>query len=1220
MAHEKAGPTGPIEATLTALRELPKNPGLDLRQVPGTRAHANAQREAAQQSFADTFVDSLAPAVRGVVTKVRQEGALGLIGFRDEAPDGYDKAAFAKTLPPQIDRNTAENILDEDSLAAANRALGRALDELERGARVAQQAPGHAFAVVAGSVIDGDIPLILAPGGALLQARVAGATLKAAMKGGMTARAAARLSNFTQGINAGFQAGAVVGIMDQSARETAEWSDLAMILLASTTLGAGLNTALKGGHRVNMKVAEREFLARVARNDPNLTDNLNVEDMVQAADTYQPDRALRAGVLGEEAPVAPAATDTDLAAGILRGEQPKAPPATREDGGLVIGGEEVKGVGAEASGAAGRPKRVLEDPEGPIGDAEADWIDHSDEWVWDQNFREERERLADLWWAKIVTNEFGGFSTVFFHDLYKGQATMGNYIAGTIFESPSGLGRGRATSSTRMENYHTRIQTHIGRHIDPLMNKWANETMQPGGMKNMTWANSGYHISSAGRRMWSRELMLEMSDRANGRLRSGRHSAIVEAADRYEAAGREALEIGRGKAGETALDGFDRLTGVQDRRGYNPYRWDGFAINRVLKRGVKMADIEDALANGYRAAGMSEAKDAKLVAKAVLARARAGASELDVSVQTMMTTDGREALQTALRDSGVSEKEIQGLMRRLLGDQAEKGKESFAKTRNELDLGVEIRTTDGGEKLQLVDLLDNDMHRTWQRYARQMSGAAALARNGITNRATRTTVIKALQAEQRALGEAVTSTQMMEAMFSHFNAGPTHGFSSLEGTTNVGIGRVLSTMKRIANLGLLEKLGITQLSELGAAIGQMGIANYWRRGVLIAWDKELRAGNKALLDDVAYITGEIGYDERMYAEWLDLDDVSRQDAATWTQKVAQGASDMSSNGAFIQAYTSGFNLIRSYQQKVSMVGIVDKVFRTLKNDGIDGFLARAESELGLGRLELEQLDNLIHSGVIEFDPTGKFVNRIHLDKWDVELAETFGSALRRNMNTIVQRSMAGEQDSWMHTGWGSLMTHLMTFPMAAFQKQFIRHAKHMDMEALSTTLYGLGTAYAAIHIRDVIDNRDDTEANRAVRAFNYNNASSWIGMAWNPAATIMGLDDVRIGGYGPHESVVPPVFTQADALRRVPGALWSAAAGDMDYYDKQAIKALPFAGTYVISAVVASLYEGITAERKNEPAEPKRTRSKPDAGLSHRSLGDILKHSGVQAAIAKADG
>ncbi len=373
----------------------------------------------------------------------------------------------------------------------------------------------------------------------------------------------------------------------------------------------------------------------------------------------------------------------------------------------------------------------------------------------------------------------------------------------------------------------------------------------------------------------------------------------------------------------------------------------------------------------------------------------------------------------------------------------------------------------------------------------------------------------------------------------------------------------------MANISLLESLGLTQLAETGATIAQNGLANWWSRGPAALLSKELKQGNNELLDDLAYFSGRIGDDHRHFAVWLDLDDVSTRDRNDWMKGIAK----FSSNAQWLQGYTSMFNQVRRFQQTTAVLGAADKVMRTIQQAAAKGadidptWARRFEADLGLGAEHIQGIEQLISSGVIEFASVGRqtFVNRLNMDKWDPELGEVFAGSLVRNMNQLVQKSMAGEQDAWMHTQWGSIITHLKTFPMQAEQKQFVRNMRHMDTTSLTTLLYGMSTAAVALSVRDAMNGRERSASELATAAFSYSNMTGFVPMAVDPVMTILGLEDARFNRFGPYTDMTPPIFKVASDLRRVPGALWDTAIGEGDYYDRQALKAIPFAGTYGLS-------------------------------------------------------
>ena len=1113
--------------------------------LPGTARAQEIAVEDAQQPWTADLMDGLSSTAVGAGVEIIQDEALpladeimpitpdmgtldihkralatvagagmSLLGYRAGKKD-YDKEAQYELLTKGVPYEYHDDIMENDSYDAAVRARSRVLSDMERGGRMAAQKDGG-LAMLAGSLFDVDLPLSMFSGGAYGSAKIAGAAIKTARTLRLSPGAALRLSGAAQGLNAGFQAGAVVGVADAHMRETTGWQDVANMALQSMLLGGGIGAASKGDVRASVRAAQKEFFDNIAKDAPAYREHPDVGAM-QGDDIsiYMPDGEFQVkdGVVG--APV---------------------------EGSTVGAQQATPGLGMSATPTSGATP------------TNQNWITAAETWRHDSGWGDRKADADDEWWAKVASFGALNLATNDFRRLYQTKSAVANYMAGNIFESANGLGRGQATAAMRMENYHNRIQQHLGPKVMKEQAEWAKQN-------NMTMGGSGYHISQTGIGVFNREVMLELNDRRMGR-QSTRNPTIKRAADQYEIAGMEALGIGQGKQGQTPVDGFDA---IQPSRGYTPYKWSGAKIVQLEKAGiVDRADLEAGLAQSYRASGMAMGKDADAVAKAVIHRAISKDADMDMSVMSMLTGDGKDFLRESMIMSGMKEADADILIDRMTGSQHNKSKESFAKTRNDVDMNGVIRTKDGSD-LRIVDLMDNDMHGVWQRYSRQMSGSAALARHGITNRAKRREMIDAMRAEQRALGEEPMSAELAEAMLSHFNAGPVHGFAM--GQTNEGIGAV-ALAKRITNLSLLEKLGVTQVAETGVAIAQQGLGNWLQRGPMAVFDKQLKAGNQALLDDLGFLTGEIGKEHWHFAPWLDLDDTTSADRTGWLQ----GVSKIASMGSFVQGYTSAFNQVRSFQQRTTALGVTDKVFRELKmamDEGRDldpAVRARFE-DMGLFQDDLTALENLITNGTIEFTTRGKstFVNKLNTAKWGVDVGENFGAAITRNMNQIVQKAMAGEQDAWMHTHAGSVLMHLKTFPLLAIQKQVVRNARFMDKQALATVLYGLATAAVASKIRDTLDGNEKTALETAKSAFNYSNMTGFIPMIYDPVMTLIGMDEARINQFGPHNDWTPPTVKMLNDTMRLPGAVANTVTGDADWYDQQALKAIPFAGTYVLS-------------------------------------------------------
>lgn len=1107
--------------------------------VPGTDRAAEIASVEAQQPWTSDLVDGLQSTAAGAGVQIIQDEAVPLVGEMTQDPSlskhplvqavgagmalvgyragkkDYDKEAKYEELTKGIPYEYHDDIMENDNLDAALRARARVQSDMKRGQRMASQNEGQ-LAMLAGSLFDVDLPLSFFSGGAYGAAKVSRAAIKTARLARLSPTAALRLSGAAQGLNAGLQAGALVGAADSHLRETTGWQDVANMALQSMLLGGTVGTAMKGDVRMSVRAAQEEFFQRIAKDAPAFREHPDVGSM-QGDDIsiYMPDGEFK----------------------VENGE------VTSKVEGSTVGAQQVTpGIGLTATPTAGATPTNQQ------------WITAAEQWRHDSGWGDAKKDADDTWWGKVASFGALNLTTNDFRRLYQTKSAVGNFIAGNIFESASGLGRGRATAATRMENYHNRIQSHLGPKVLKEQLEWAKQN-------NATWQGSGYGITQQGIGVFNREVMLELNDRRLGR-QSTRNPTIKRAADQYEIAGLEALNVGKGRQGETPVDGFDM---IQPSRGYTPYKWAGAKIQQLINSGItNKLEIETGLAQAYRAAGMAMGKDADAVAKAVVHRALTKDADMDMSVMSLLTGDGKDFLRESMLMTGMREADVDVLLDRLTGSQHNRSKESFAKTRNDVDMNGIIRTTDGSD-LRIVDLMDTDMHGVWQRYSRQMSGSAALARHGITNRAKRREIIDAMRAEQRALGEEPMAAELLEAMFSHFNAGPVHGYA--RGQTNEGIGSV-ALAKRITNLSLLEKLGVTQLAETGVAIAQQGIANWLTRGPMAIFDKQLKSANQAMLDDMAFLTGQIGKEHWHFAPWLDLDDTTTADRAGWLGAVGKYAS----MGSFVQGYTSAFNQVRSFQQRTVALGVTDKVFRELKRAmdkgrDLDPAVKARFEDMGLMQDDLTALENLINNGTIEFVTRGRstFVNKLNTDKWGAEIGETFASAIVRNMSQIVQKSMAGEQDAWMHTHAGSILLHLKTFPLQAIQKQVVRNARFMDKQALATVLYGLATAAVASKIRDTLDGVDREPLETAKQAFNYSNMTGFIPMIYDPVMTLIGMDEARINQFGPYNDWTPPTIKMLNDTLRLPGAVANTVTGEADWYDQQALKAIPFAGTYVLS-------------------------------------------------------
>ena len=1022
-----------------------------------------------------------------------------LFGMRSGPVEAYLEENY-ESLVKDIPARYHDEITNEPNLAAATRARNRVLGELDRAHRMStREGLSSAVGDFAGSLIDFDLPLIAVTGGGFKAAKVAGKALHASKNMGLSPSAATRVASGAVGVNAGAQAGFVTGLAQQAWSETKGWTEVAESTIAMAAFGGGINFALKGDIGLSIKKAREELHKHVRQDNPNLNSEINPEAAnIHSVDLKQPESAS-------------AAVNPDA-------------PSRKKNQTFID------------------PMRDTLTPD------EQSFFEQATKWR-DESGWELIKEANDLeFWSRVAVHPTLNLTTNDFMSLYTSKSAAANFLAGNVFESANGLSRGNYTAAANLEPYTKRIVYESERTLPRLMQDYARE-------HGYTFMGTGRGITDAGKFAFHREVALELNSRLHGR-ESTASKTIKEAADARDKSMRTALDIGKGLKGQKSIDGFENL---DPRAGYFPYMWNGARMATYLNKKVTTKEnLVKGLASGYVKAGITDSDTATVIAKALVNRALSRNADIDTNLINLLDGDGREFLRETLLINNVKDADADALIDRLTGRLEEKGREGFAKSRNDIDISETIETLDGSN-LQIVDLFNPDAAAVFERYARRVAGAAALARVGITNRKQRETVISVIQAEQRALGENVIPAGRLRAMFSNFNGGPQHGYAF--GRGNEGVGPVVSTAKRLTSLALLPLMGITQIAETGAIAMAVGVENFLRKGVLDNFNLELRKNNSKLLEEVHMYTGEIGRDQSTLMEIKSIDDVAVTDQKDYFRTVDK----YMTNAQWLHGYTSLFNQVRSWQQKVATAGIINRILVTVRNESVTTMSPSVEKrfreDLGLFPEDIRELSRLINDSTIEFKESGNYayVNRLNMSSWDGEFGEKFAQVLQRNMNQVVQRSMAGESDVWMSTEWGALLTQLKGFPLQAIQKQFIRNMRHSDPQAVGTVLLGMTSAVLMLTIRDAIQGRDPRDPkDMALAAFNYANMTGWVPMFTDPTMSILGLEDYRLNPYGPHSDYTPAAFSVATGLSRAPGAIVDKVTGQADWHDSQSIRLIPF--------------------------------------------------------------
>lgn len=1090
------------------------------QDVVAERAAEDAAQLTAKQSWTMQIAES------SVASKLGR-----FVGSLDTKFDSepWDKAGNYSALTEGVPREFWEDIFEEGTLASAQRRAAGVKRELHVKQTLGMQRGLASVAAMAGSLVDLDAPLGMASGGSLFGAKAAG---RAALAG-----RSALVSATRGGAVAGLEAGVVLGGGELAFGLTSDWRDAASVALTTTLFGAAGGAM---GGRMDPAVQEAVLGARKKLIEDVRVGSPDAWEDVPTMEAYVP------GAHGLNSD--PVTVDGDF-------DIPEFDP------------RQSLSAAAPRSGPAIYP--ALTDPLGRTSDSDRAWIQSSRKWAYAFDVKDKIAfvlnddigRLSTKPWMNIASNDT--------MSLFRSGATMAHHAIGAIFEMPGGqLRAGGPANAAQLQNmYHRRIMDHTA-DINTLRDDWARSNGTP----LVTIGGRSYGTSRKTSADFNRRVMLDLNNAALGRPRDP-DSRIRLAADAYNQASKESAAIAKGLDGEIPLDGADGMT----KDWYMPYRANGWKIAHYLKEKLfTQADVVAAVKQSYLNAGSVRDPDlAEIVAKAWVSRFVGRAAKIDDSMISVFSNDGREFLRESLRINGMPEAQIDGIMTRFDGEAAERGKSTMLKHRNDLDFSTPI----GNSGLSIVDLMKTDLEQVYTGYAREISGASALARHGITNKTKEAEYISALIAEQRMLGETPMDGNKLKAMFSTFHAGPEWGYGF--GATNEGIG-IVADIKSLASLSALQLNMFAQAAETTVGIVASGLNQWGARGWGRWVDTKLANANKANLRELGIFMGNIGQDHKTLKAHLSLDDsVEYMHGDPKVSRMLNRTREFLDRANYMSGMVSGLNHVRGFQQEVAVLGMMDRVVREIRARNMDLFkdTGRLHRDLGLTEDIAERIAAEINAGKVTF---GKFsyrgikteyIDRLNLDQWPEDLAQDFAAALNRGMNQSVQYGVAGERDRWTHTVWGSAISHLQTFPLMAVQKQFFRNAMARDREAAIQALAGVSMAYASLYVRDKVSGKERDPLERAKAAFGYANVTGWMPMYSDPLMSAIGFDDLRFNQFGATSSPLQvPMVDIMGSLWGAPGAATKFLTGQkIDYEDRQSLRAIPFFRLAESAARVGSL-------------------------------------------------
>jgi len=732
-----------------------------------------------------------------------------------------------------------------------------------------------------------------------------------------------------------------------------------------------------------------------------------------------------------------------------------------------------------------------------------------------------------------------------FDRLWNSPSPMARALAYKLLESPAGLVRNNRSAALLYDMYLSNISHDVNVNYNTAFNKWLKERKS-----NVPTAEA--LATPALREKFNQEFKVEMDSRYHD---GGSHpdtlQAIKEFADHADNAYARALEILRGRQGETSVRGAENL---ETKSGYFPQRWSGQKVTALIRRmtedGIKdaRAAIERTLQKQYQAIHGWDDKTAMAMAKAITRRAIAKERGIDTNVKRLLDQEGAEFATQMLIDNGVSKKVAEKVIEELKASKADSKKESVLKKRTDIDARTKIEGTD----YTINDLLDTDVVRVHTAYSRQVAGAAALARHGI-QRADWKDIVRAIKDDEVGQsGKQHIPDDFYDGLYSHFSGGAIAG----------GLNPWIRRANQLTNLSLLNSLGLTQMAETGVNIAAMGVKVFIQTTRKEVRDMLSGKGNNQAMRELSKWLAPIDGEHMAIREDLMLD-AMRNDPGHYSD-LGNWLDRMGSKGQRMQGYVTGFYYVKQLQQRIAIRGMMHRLGQ-MYNEG-KLISERRLEDMGLSAKSAERIGKYFKDGTIEFEKDGG-IKALNPEKWNPNDFEEFVNVLNRHTHQVVQKAMKGEDSLWMHRDTGAMLMHLKNFTMLSLQKQLLRNARIMDTVSATGFLYGLGTAAAVYAAKQGLSGKDENlDAEHIARgAFNLSNMTSVIPSFIDPVAQMTGLQDYKMNNYGTMGGgspliPIPPMFPTLSRLAMAPIGYKHLATGQYTKSDINAIQATPLIG------------------------------------------------------------
>lgn len=494
---------------------------------------------------------------------------------------------------------------------------------------------------------------------------------------------------------------------------------------------------------------------------------------------------------------------------------------------------------------------------------------------------------------------------------------------------------------------------------------------------------------------------------------------------------------------DTAHAGKLAVEGSQDiqKGAYLRRRWDGYRVTEAMGKYGDDAVINafaESIERGYGYKGLGiEPDKAKVFARAIIKNA----TKTDRSKKFTMSETRDELFMLLKENTDLKDEDINNLINGITQRAEERGKPNFTKYRIPMDYSVTL--PDGNT---VASLLDRDLHRTVTGYVNNASGRVGLARVGYTSDAKYEQMIKAAEIVDEELIKQgkyrdTKTRQYLEDFRAQLLGYPVTNDS-------VWAGRLVNT----GNMFMMNQAGLTQLVEFAPQMAAFGITNTLGN-VKDVIASMISGKDIELLDEVNMLAGKAFFNDfnisAFNANNIDLDSMPK---SHWFWN---NYDYLLKKGLTKQQSWNLMKPIMLVQRQAAYVSLINQLYKVNKAGDFAKFRERL-SDWGITDELFDKISKYM-TDTAEVNAKGK-LQQLNLHKWDYDTREEFLRAVRRAVDTVVQKPRLGEQRKWLSSGMGRFIGQYKTYPLLAVSKYTVRGLRHLDGQSLSTMLLSLSLA------------------------------------------------------------------------------------------------------------------------------------------------------------------